>query len=456
MDKNKLPYGTQFTPGQINLKELLDIVYANDGSDDTKSLINDIIDHFFSTQAEEQRKNLASNCRTALVGYQIIVPGGGTHMTSFGRQLHSIDTDMMRYEMLAKHILLNLNGMALIEAIRDIERTGYRVTNESIVETLNSRGFCLSKTGNAQSAMKNWLEKGGVLSGWRIDENKLNELTGLSDTELDLLRTLKKEQYYFFRALCNLGSENFQKATDIRNLAMITYGISFSEKSFGTLILNPLETRGLIEIQRTTVGRGAKSPFVRITDLAKKEVVLPFLEQIEKTIGKEIAAYYQKTLEELREEIDSEDTYVKGIALEAFAIKMMNIIGLEFVSTRLKGSAAVGAEVDVIFESTRLLYSRWQVQCKNTSKVSIDQVAKEVGLSHVLNTNAIVIVTTGLISENARQYAIQIMKQTNLCILMVEGKDIQKIIENPTNIIDVFNRESLMAKHIKILQDENE
>lgn len=46
MDKNKLPYGTQFTPGQINLKELLDIVYANDGSDDTKSLINDIIDHF--------------------------------------------------------------------------------------------------------------------------------------------------------------------------------------------------------------------------------------------------------------------------------------------------------------------------------------------------------------------------------------------------------------------------
>lgn len=454
MNSDKLPYGTQFTPGQIVLEELLDIVHENDGSEDSNALITEIVNHFFSTQAEEQRRNLASNCRTALVDYNIIMPGGGIHMTPFGRALHGAETDEARYEMLAKHILLCLNGMSLIEAIRDIERAGERVTNESIVDALNSRGFSLSKTGNAQSVMKNWLEKGGVLSGWRIDENKLNELTGLSDVELELLRTLRKEQYYFLRALCNLGSEDFQKATDIRDLATTTYGVTFPEKSFGTVIIKPLESRGLIEVQKTTEGRGAKSPFVKLTDLAKSDVVVPFLEQIERTIGREVAAYYQKTLAELREEIDSEDTYVKGIALEAFAIKMMNIVGLEFVSTRLKGNAAAGAEVDVIFESTRLLYSRWQVQCKNTSKVSIDQVAKEVGLSHVLNTNAIVIMTTGEISENARQYAIQIMKQTNLCIIMVEGKDIQRIIENPINIIDVFNRESLAAKHIKILEAE--
>ncbi len=456
MNSDKLPYGTQFTPGQIVLEELLDIVYENDGTDDSNLLITEIVNHFFSTQAENQRRNLASNCKTALVDYEIIKPGGGIHMTPFGKKLRSAGTAEVRYEMLARHILLHLNGMSLIEAIRDIERAGNRVTNESIVAALNNRGFSLSKTGNAQSVMKNWLEKAGVLSGWRIDEIKLNELIGLSDRELELLRTLRKEQYYFLRALCNLGSNDFQKATDIRDLATITYGITFPEKSFGTVIINPLESRGLIEVQKTTGGRGAKSPFVKLTELARREMVASFLEQMEKMIGREIAAYYQKTLAELREEIDSEDTYVKGVALEAFAIKMMNILGLEFVSTRLKGSATAGAEVDVIFESTRLLYSRWQVQCKNTPRVSVDQVAKEVGLSHVLNTNAIVIMTTGIISENARQYAVQIMKQTNLCIIMVEGKDIQNIIENPVSIMDVFNRESLAAKHIKILEADIE
>ena len=137
MNSDKLPYGTQFTPGQVILSELLDIVHETDGSEDSNALITEIVNHFFSTQAEEQRRNLASNCRTALVDYNIIMPGGGIHMTPFGRELHGAETDEARYEMLAKHILLCLNGMSLIEAIRDIERAGERVTNESIVDAIN-------------------------------------------------------------------------------------------------------------------------------------------------------------------------------------------------------------------------------------------------------------------------------------------------------------------------------
>jgi site-specific DNA-methyltransferase (cytosine-N4-specific) len=37
----------------------------------------------------------------------------------------------------------------------------------------------------------------------------------------------------------------------------------------------------------------------------------------------------------------------------------MGIIGLDFIKTRLKGSETGGAEVDVLFDSSRLLYSRW-------------------------------------------------------------------------------------------------
>lgn len=137
--------------------------------------------------------------------------------------------------------------------------------------------------------------------------------------------------------------------------------------------------------------------------------------------------------------------------LEAFAIKMMQIIDLDFAGTRVKGSDTGGAEVDVIFDTTRLNYSRWQVQCKNTAKVSLDQVAKEVGLSHVLKSNVIVILTTGKATSTAKEYATTIMREMNLCIVFIEGTDIDDILESPSNIVDVLNREASKAKRIKLL-----
>lgn len=183
-----------------------------------------------------------------------------------------------------------------------------------------------------------------------------------------------------------------------------------------------------------------------------REIVLPVLQQLEGKTESEVVEYLQKPLSELRADMNSENTHLKGLALEAFAIKIMRIIGLDFIQTRLKGNETAGAEVDVLFDSSRLLYTRWQVQCKNTNKVSLDQIAKEVGLSHVLKTNAIVIMTTGTVSETAREYANQIMRAMNLCIIMVEGSDIDAIIAEPTKILDIFNRESLNAKHIKVFE----
>ena len=188
----------------------------------------------------------------------------------------------------------------------------------------------------------------------------------------------------------------------------------------------------------------------------KAEVLAPVLEQIEIIAGKEVIRYCQKSLEVLRSEIDSSDTYVKGLALEAFAIKMMQIIDLDFIGTRVKGSETGGAEVDVLFDTTRLNYSRWQVQCKNTPKVSIDQVAKEVGLSHVLKTNVIVILTTGKATSTAKEYATTIMKELNLCIIFIEKEDIDEILASRTSIVDVLNRESRKAKQIKVLDKIDE
>lgn len=447
----ELPYGTQFTPEQIgnDLYGLLKIVKDNE-TKTTSDLIDCIVAKCFSSVSISQQRNMAGNCKNSLVSYGLMKKGGGVALSEFGQEVLDASDEETRYTLLAKHILKNLNGLVLIDVLREMNRNGEKATNESVIAKMNTRDFHLASTSNNVQVMKSWLEKAGILIKWRIDEGKLSKLIDLPETEFELLKSLRPEQYYFLKALCNTGDDGFQKASRVRDLAVATYGCTFVEKSFSSGVIKPLVDKGLIEQNRATLGRGAKSPDVKLTDLSKKEIVLPALSQIEEVIGKDISPYFQKPLSELRKDIDSSDTYIKGLALEAFAVKAMKIIGLDFVQTRLKGTEAAGAEVDVIFDSSRLLYTRWQVQCKNTNKVSLDQVAKEVGLHHVLKSNAIVIMTTGVISENAREYATNIMKTLNLCIIFIEGSDIDSIIEDPTKMLDVFNRESLAAKQIKV------
>lgn len=443
---NVLPFGTQFSPNQIDLPRLLQLVSENEGAE-TAPLIDAIVTAFFSDKAEHERRSIAGNCKNSLVAYGIMETGGGVHFTEFGCQLHGIGDETEQCEMLVKHILKNLNGMVLIDTLRSMKRDGERINKETVAQK-----FDLSPTSNHVQVMKLWLNKGGVLQGWRIDEHRLSELTELTETEFRLLKTLTSEQYYFLRALCNTNTLDLQKAADIRRLATATYGIGFVQSNFSQAVIQPLQQKGLIEVQRATEGHGARTPLIKMTELTMREIVLPILQQLEGRTESEVVEYLQKPLSELRADMNSENTHLKGLALEAFAIKIMRIIGLDFIQTRLKGNETAGAEVDVLFDSSRLLYTRWQVQCKNTNRVSLDQIAKEVGLSHVLRTNAIVIMTTGVVSETAREYANQIMRAMNLCIIMVEGSDIDAIIAEPTKILDIFNRESLNAKHIKVFE----
>jgi site-specific DNA-methyltransferase (cytosine-N4-specific) len=79
-------------------------------------------------------------------------------------------------------------------------------------------------------------------------------------------------------------------------------------------------------------------------------------------------------------------------------------------------------------------------------------VAKEVGLTHVLKSNIIVMVSTGDIGTDARRYANKIMTDSNLGIVMLDGGDLVRIEKCPATIVDVFNREARHAMDIKKIQ----
>lgn len=447
MSDFRIPYGAEFSPDKIKIKELLKLVAKYKGKT-SGEFIGAISKKYFNNN-----RAMGGNCRSSMVAYGILESGGGVMLSSFGNELIAMKNEAEIYDAMAKRIITSLNGLMFIEAIRTIAEQGKRPTLEYITKILNLMG-CekLSKTNKHVPTMKKWLEKAKVLNGWDIKEKKLESLSGVKGEEVEVLKGLNHAQICFVRTLCNIDSDEYQSASAIRNLAKVSFNVDFEEKGFAAAIIKPLEDKNIIERKASVSAHGGNASEVRLLGTIKADVLAPVLQQIEILADQELIRYIQKPLNVLREEIDADDTHIKGLALEAFAIKMMRIIDLDFAGTRVKGNETGGAEVDVIFDTTRLNYSRWQVQCKNTGKVSLDQVAKEVGLSHVLKTNVIVILTTGRATKKAKEYAATIMREMNLCIIFIEEDGIAEILASPTNIVDVLNRESMKAKRIKVLE----
>jgi site-specific DNA-methyltransferase (cytosine-N4-specific) len=262
------------------------------------------------------------------------------------------------------------------------------------------------------------------------------------------------EQKAFLKTLANMGETGPYWSNEVEKLASTIYGVRFDEKNLPKTVLYPLEKAGYISLERGTkkIGRGAKPFQVRLTDKLKSNLIAPIIECLQSQAHPELRLMLKKPLAEILKDLSSDDRHIKGLALETLAFYLMRLIDLKYVATRLRGEVTGGAEVDLIFEGARLIFSRWQIQCKNTKVVSLDDVAKEVGLTFQLKSNVVVVVSTGNIGGEARKYAQQVMKTTNLNVVLLDSNDLQKIADNPTYIVDALNREAQRAMEIKKLE----
>ena len=280
---------------------------------------------------------------------------------------------------------------------------------------------------------------------------RVEEVVGVGMDEYGALSDLTPLQRAFLRALANTGTTVPQRANEIAKLASVTYGEKFPEKSLPKLVLHNLVEAGYITTQKTTVGRGAKPFLVTPTDKLVADVIDPLLEQLKTQTDPALVALLRKPMPDILADLTHKDRHVKGLALEALGFKIMRLLDMDYVATRLRGSQTGGAEVDLIFQSARLVFSRWQIQCKNTARVALDDVAKEVGLTHFLKSNAIVIVSTGRVGPEARRYANQIMRDSNLAVVMIDGDDLKRISESPAKVVRVFQREAQHTMKLKKL-----
>lgn len=452
--RSDLPFGSEFSPSVIDLSELLHLAVTHDGN--TKGLQGAIQTRFFSKHGGGSATNqttLAMNCRLGMKAYGLI--DENTTLTGFGRGLYTIRGDKAKlYETLARHILLNLKGMALVQCIRDMVAAGEKVDLTSLRAGLAERGVHYPSGGKHPSMMRLWLERAGVFVGdrWQIDEIRLQAVLGTNPEDFSVLARFTAEQRAFLRALGNTGVTKPQPANEIAKLATATYGVKFPEKSLPKLVLDALEKAGYIKATKTTTGRGAKPFMVAPTAKLVADVVAPLLDQLKNQTDPKLLDLLKKPLTEILIELKAGSRHIRGLALEALAFKLMRLLDMTYVATRLRAQSTGGAEVDLIFQSSRLVFSRWQVQCKNSARVSLDDVAKEVGLTHFLKSNVVVIVSTGDIGPEARRYANRIMSDSNLCIVMIDRSDLENIKGKSVHIVDAFNREAHHAMTLKKLE----
>ena len=451
--KSDLPFGSEFSPSQIDLRRALELAEEHGG--DWRAFEAAVRAAWFEDHAtsDKNRGKLANNTKLGMIAYGIIERD--TKLTGLGRELLALagDEDAL-HDRLAKHILLNLLGMTLVRCIQDMEAAGDPVNLTTLREALAERDVHYPRGGKHPSMMRLWLAKAGVFAGsrWRVDEERVEKILGLNLEQFGELGELTSLQRTFLRALANTCTKEPQPANEIARLATAIYGEKFPEKSLPKLVLHALEDSGYIKTTKTTTGRGAKPFLVTPTEKLARDIVEPLLKQLESQTDPKLVALLRRPLSEVLEDLESSDKHVAGLALEALAFKIMRLLDMDYVATRLRGAQTGGAEVDLIFESARLVFTRWQIQCKNTARVSLDDVAKEVGLTHLLKSNVVVLVSTGTVGAQARRYANKIMADTNLAVVMLDGTDLKTIAETPARIVRAFNREARHAMKLKKLE----
>ncbi|MHB9294647.1 hypothetical protein PilKf_00371 [Pillotina sp. SPG140] len=224
-------------------------------------------------------------------------------------------------------------------------------------------------------------------------------------------------------------------------------------------VLKPLQANDFIDIRKkekqnltTPEGRGGKTSDVKPKGKFFSEVATPILEALYLSAGfQEIRDIRSMPLSEIiKDAKQTKDTYKKGVALELLAIRLCQMLDLEFVKWReTDESVTAGGEVDAMLHSSRLIYSRWQVQCKATS-ITLEAIAKEVGMNAVTLANVILVVGTGSATISAIKYRNRIVSNSNLNIIILEGKHLDAIIDDKTALIEILNSQARDAMRNRV------
>lgn len=459
-----LPFGDAFSPAQLDttdgssaLSTLLDLVSDYRGRPYEFDEV--IAEQFFPESNDSLTR--AKNVRLGMgpAGYGIV--DDGFEFTELGQDLYEIRDDSEKlHDRFARHILLELDGLKVLELVEDLRAAGRQTTNDNVKQGLRDQyDMHIDKTSNHWSQMRAWLSEAGLVNTgthrYEIEWSKVEDLTGMSSDELLELDGLTDEQRAFLHTLAILDPNGYIQNTAVRKVAEEIHGVDISQSNVSDLTLNPLEELGYIKWKNPSEVTG-KPNLVKTTDEFDAEVLDPILEDVADRVG--IPRHVLRlSFEEVLEQLDSESTYEKGVALETLAIKLGRLLGLDFAGWRVRGQKTGGAEVDAVMDSIANTFNRWQIQCKNTQKqVRSKHIAREVGISRTLQTNTILMIARGGVTDEGKRFAARVMQHENISILFIDDSDLRELDERPEKLLETLRGESKRIQRYKRLSLDDE
>ncbi len=448
MTTERIPYGKQISPEQIDLPRLLELAYENEG--DRQAFELAIRRAFFDTRktSVKNRNTTAMNAFLAMRHYGLIE--GGTSSTPFrltetGEQLRRLQGAPA--ELLAafsRHMLTNLHGLQVLEVIESMRARGRKPTVRGLARELLALGI---EPGSASGENLNpflmWLRRSGVLKGWNIDDQTLQSLIGTTSGQISELAALPLTHRAILLALSTMSGSPPYNAATVRRLAETqTPCAVFNTKTFAHDVLGRLQETGWLTVAKTTEGRGAKSHIVTPSEQFKRVISEPLAAALVRQTHLQDPASLRRPVKELLAAVrrSSSTNHERGLALEGVCIQLVWLIGASFVGWRRRGDETQGAEVDVIAEFTSGRYMLIQIQSKASRIASRDIVDREVGVATGLKSDVLLFVSAGDIGPAARRAAATHMQESGIAILFLDGRDLERM-ETGAEISGLLDRE---------------
>ncbi|MES1026626.1 DNA methyltransferase [Gloeocapsa sp. BRSZ] len=450
----KFTYGHQFESEKFSLPEIVQLCI--ECAPNRRELQKQIADRYFSGHSKQSANpektsenigKLSMNCFLSLRAYQLVEKidddDWAYQVTDVANEIIQAKDDPQSVaSIFARHILTNLTGMSLLKAVEAINARGDKPQLEVIGYELQEMGYSLSPNAIYVSTMRKWLELAGVFEReYEINWDTVSDLLGLDKDYVDELYTLTPQQKYFLLAMIHLDIQVLTPWNKVKDYAASVYKVRLPSKSFVKDVIEPLVALDLIETEKTTGGRGAKPNSVKLTDKARAELVSRLLLSIA-DLTEISQTELNKAFEDVINDLDNEDKHVKGKALELLAIWMIRLTSLRFTKWRKRDYETGQGEVDVLAASDRFVYHRWQIQCKNTRRVDVDVLAKEVGMTFVTGADVVMVVTTGEFTRDAFQYAYRMMEVSRYYMILLQKEDIEAIKQDRTSIIQILDRKA--------------
>jgi hypothetical protein len=420
--RRRIPSAPDFSREQINLTRLLEAAKTGAGSRET-------VDAAIAAAFPNIGASRARNPRIALGEYGLY-DKTSHQLSAFGRELLDLGEGPQQYEAFAKHILTNLHGLDVLQAVHDLNLRGEKANKATLDSELRRRGFALAADTTRHIFMLWWLERAGLCSydrsaqSWSVDDQRVRGLIGISFADVDVFSTLSLNQRLFALTLKRIAAVEGTKPVRVSRVRKETEGLYSGVAFKGALrerVIRPLATAGLlIEAEMQSAGKsGTVAATERLieldVDVAERLSTGLIPPELRQRLNTPLADVYRALSTGTKNE--------RGLALELLSLRMAYDVGLAPMGFRERSVDTGYAEVDLIAEGAHLMFSRWLFQCKATkANVPLNDLAKEIGMATVLRAHVVVMVSLGSFSRDLVEHAVRVSENTHLQVVLINGR----------------------------------